>query len=43
MRRNVVERCFSRLGQWCGIAIRYDRTAESCQAAVVFASLLMWA
>ncbi|MFE1782222.1 IS5 family transposase [Streptomyces sp. NPDC059506] len=41
--RNVVERCFSRLKQWRGIATRYDKTAESFQAAVTLASLLMWA
>nr|WP_267885119.1 IS5 family transposase [Streptomyces rimosus] len=42
-RRNVVERCFNRLKQWRGIATRYEKTAESCQAAVTLASLLMWA
>lgn len=42
-RRNVVERCFNRLKQWRGIATRYDRTAESCRAAVTPKSLLMWA
>lgn len=42
-RRNVVERCFSRLKQWRGIATRYDKTAESYEAAVALASLLMWA
>ncbi|MEU9750019.1 IS5 family transposase, partial [Streptomyces niveus] len=42
-RRNVVERCFNRLKQWRGIATRYDKTAESYQAAVALASLLMWA
>jgi transposase len=42
-RRNVMERCFNRLKQWRGIATRYDKTAESCQAAVALASLLMWA
>ncbi|WP_406116402.1 IS5 family transposase [Streptomyces sp. NBC_01014] len=41
--RNVVERCFNRLKQWRGIATRYDKTAESFQAAVTLASLLMWA
>ncbi|MCL7493172.1 IS5 family transposase [Streptomyces sp. MCA2] len=41
-RRNVVERCFNRLKQWRGIATRYDKTAESYQAAVTLASLLMW-
>lgn len=33
-RRNVAERCFTRLKQWCGIATRYDKTTESSQAAV---------
>lgn len=28
--------------QWRGIATRYDKTAESYQAAVALASLLMW-
>ncbi|MFF2433039.1 IS5 family transposase [Streptomyces sp. NPDC058107] len=42
-RRNVVERCFNRLKQWRGIATRYDKTAESYQAAVTLASILMWA
>lgn len=41
--RNVVERCFNSLKQWRGIATRYDKTAESYQAAVTLASLLMWA
>ncbi|WP_373313025.1 IS5 family transposase [Streptomyces vinaceus] len=41
--RKVVERCFNRLKQWRGIATRYDKTAESHQAAVSLASLLMWA
>lgn len=42
-RRNVVERCFNRLKQWRGIATRFEKTAESYQAAVTLASLLMWA
>ncbi|WP_436844277.1 IS5 family transposase [Streptomyces subrutilus] len=42
-RRNTVERCFSRLKQWRGIATRYDKTAQSYEAAVTLASLLMWA
>lgn len=42
-RRNVVERCFNRLKQWRGLATRYDKTAESYQAAIALASLLMWA
>lgn len=41
--RNVVERCFNRLKQGRGIAIRYDKTAQSYEAAVTLASLLMWA
>jgi transposase len=40
--RNTVERCFNRLKQWRGIATRYDKTAESYEAAVTLASLLMW-
>ncbi|WP_328940229.1 IS5 family transposase [Streptomyces tauricus] len=41
--RNVVERCFNRLKQWRGIATRYDKTAQSYEAAITLASLLMWA
>ncbi|MEU7736843.1 IS5 family transposase [Streptomyces griseus] len=41
--RNVVERCFNRLKQWRGVATRYDKTAQSYEAAVTLASLLMWA
>jgi transposase len=41
--RNVVERCFNRLKQWRGIATPYDKTAQSYEAAVTLASLLMWA
>ncbi|KJY46608.1 transposase [Streptomyces sp. NRRL S-444] len=40
-RRNVVERYFTRLKQWRGIATRYDKTAQSYQAAVTLAPLLM--
>ncbi|GAA2251045.1 hypothetical protein GCM10010232_43750 [Streptomyces amakusaensis] len=40
-RRNVVERCFNRLKQWRGIAPRYDKTAQSYEAVVTLASLLM--
>lgn len=39
----LVEGCFNRLKQWGGIATRYEKTAESYQAAVTLASLLMWA
>ncbi|MBD0841514.1 IS5 family transposase [Streptomyces sp. TRM68416] len=41
--RNVVERCFNCLKRWRGIATRYDKNAESYEAAVALASLLMWA
>ncbi|WP_435881899.1 transposase [Streptomyces anulatus] len=42
-RRNLVERCFNRLKQWRGIATRYGKIAQSYEAAVALASLLMWA
>ncbi|GAA2196031.1 hypothetical protein GCM10009787_28580 [Streptomyces bangladeshensis] len=42
-RRNAVERRFNRLKQRQGIVTRYDKTAESYQAAITVASLLMWA
>ncbi|GAA2482793.1 hypothetical protein GCM10010406_18840 [Streptomyces thermolineatus] len=38
----MVERCFNRLEQWRGVATRYGKAAESYQAAVALASLLMW-
>ncbi|MFE4632844.1 transposase [Streptomyces sp. NPDC056773] len=41
--RNVVERCFNRLKQWRGIATRYDKNAESYEAAITLASILVWA
>ena len=41
-RCNVVERCFNRLKHWRGIATRHDKTAESYQATLTLASLLMW-
>jgi transposase len=40
--RNVVERCFSRLKQWRGIATRSDKTARSYLAGVTLASALIW-
>ncbi|KIX78984.1 transposase [Streptomyces sp. MBRL 10] len=39
--RNVVERCFNRLKEWRSIATRYDKTAQSYEAAVPLASLPM--
>ncbi|WP_158712263.1 transposase [Streptomyces sp. NRRL F-5135] len=41
--RDLVERCFTRLRRWRAIATRYDKTAQSCQAAVTLASRMMWA
>ncbi|MFF3484140.1 transposase [Streptomyces sp. NPDC002701] len=41
--RNVVERCFSRLKGFHGIATRYEKTATSYEAAVTLASSLLWA
>ncbi|MEU3290432.1 IS5 family transposase [Streptomyces longwoodensis] len=42
-RRNVVERCFTQLKGFRGIATRYDKTATSYEAALSLASLLLWA
>ncbi|MCL3998336.1 hypothetical protein M4438_33375 [Streptomyces lavenduligriseus] len=38
-RRNVVERCSTKLKYFRGIATRYDKTATSYEAAVTLASL----
>jgi transposase len=40
--RNVVERCFNRLKQWRGIAMRSDKTARSYRAAIALAATLIW-
>ena len=40
--RNVVERCFNRLKQWRGIALRSYRTARSYRAAITLAATLIW-
>ena len=40
--RNVVERCFSKLKQWRGIAMRSDKTARSYRAAIALAATLIW-
>jgi transposase len=32
--RNVVERCFNKLKQWRGIAMRSDKTARSYHAGL---------
>ena len=36
--RNVVERCFNKLKQWRGIAIRSDKTAHNYQVGVCLAA-----
>jgi len=40
--RNVVERCFSKLKQWRGIAMRSDKTARAYRAAIALAATLIW-
>jgi transposase len=40
--RNVVERCFNKLKQWRGIAMRTDKTARSYRAAISLAAALIW-
>jgi transposase len=43
-RRNLVERMFGRLKDWCRIATRYDRYARSFISAVcVAAAVIFWA
>ena len=41
--RNVVERCFRKLKQWRGIAMRSDKTARNYHAALCLAATLHWA
>lgn len=40
--RNVVERCFNRLKQWRGIAMRSDKTARDYHAGLCLAATLHW-
>jgi transposase len=40
--RNTAERCFNRLKQWRGVALRTDKLAESYEAAVTLASIMLW-
>jgi transposase len=40
--RNVVERSFSRLKQWRGIATRYDKLATTDRSAAVLHAVLEW-
>lgn len=41
-RRNVVERCVSRLKQRRAVATRYEKRATNYRAMVVIASLMIW-
>lgn len=41
-RRNVIERCFSRLKQNRALATRYDKRASHYQAMVTLACLRLW-
>lgn len=40
--RNVVERCFNKLKQWRGIAMRSDKTARNYHSAICLAATLQW-
>jgi len=40
--RNVVERCFNKLKQWRGIAVRSDKTARNYHAGLCLAATLHW-
>lgn len=40
--RNVVERCFNKLKQWRGIAMRTDKLARNYRAAIALAATLTW-
>lgn len=41
-RRNVAERCFNKLKQWRGIAMRSDKTARNYHSAICLAATLQW-
>ena len=41
-KRNVVERLWSTLKQWRGIATRYDKTATNYRGGILLAVLLTW-
>jgi len=40
--RNVVERCFNKLKQWRGIAMRSDKTARNYHSGLCLAATLHW-
>jgi len=41
--RNVVERCFNKLKNWRGIAMRSDKTTRNYHSALCLAATLQWA
>ncbi len=41
--RNTVERCFNRLKQWRGLAMRSDKHAHNYAGGLLLASTLLWA
>ena len=40
--RNVVERCFNKLKQWRGLAMRSDKTARNHHSGQCLAATLIW-
>ena len=40
--RNVVARCFNKLKQWRGIAMRSDKTARNYHSGLCLAATLHW-
>ncbi|MFD6948973.1 MULTISPECIES: IS5/IS1182 family transposase [unclassified Nocardiopsis] len=40
--RDIVERCFNKLRQWRGIAMRSDKTARNHHAGLCLAAALLW-
>ncbi len=40
--RNVVDRCFNKLKQWRGIAMRSDKTAHNYHAGLCLSATLHW-
>ena len=40
--RNTVERCFNRLKQWRGVAMRSDKHAHNYEGGLLLASVVLW-
>lgn len=40
--RNSVERCINKIKDWRGLAVRYDKTPESYEAALHLRGALIW-